>query len=238
MRATSFKSAGTKSPRRKDIGACSFAGMNGSALSCSIGPSKYSAIDSPSMFRTYSIDAPRRISRRAVAMAESRRVTIVATGDVRCARASDRRLLDALICLRERKTLDTVGRHLPPNGEGHIHSREEIVRRFRDRPDWILATREIAERCEFTLENLDYRFPQYPLRPGETQNQRLRELTRIGTRERYGHDPDPRVPKQIARELDVIEKLDLAGYFLIVEDISAFARREGILCQGRGVRSQ
>jgi error-prone DNA polymerase len=175
-----------------------------------------------------------RISRRAVAMAESRHVTVVATGDVRCARASDRRLLDALICLRERKTLDTAGRHLPPNGEGHIHSREEIVRRFRDRPDWILATREIAERCEFTLENLDYRFPQYPLRPGQTQNQRLRELTRIGTRERYGHDPDPRVPKQIARELDVIEKLDLAGYFLIVEDISSFARRERILCQGRG----
>ena len=175
-----------------------------------------------------------RMGRRAAAMAESRRVTVVATGDVRCARASDRRLLDALICLRERKTLDTVGRHLPPNGEGHLHSREEIVRRFRDRPEWILASRKIAERCEFTLENLGYRFPQYPLQPGETQNHRLRELTRIGARERYGDHPEPRVPKQLARELDVIEKLDLAGYFLIVEDISSFARKEKILCQGRG----
>ncbi|MFZ9017431.1 MAG: GntR family transcriptional regulator, partial [Ilumatobacteraceae bacterium] len=109
------------------------------------------------------------VAGRAAAMAEAHGVPVVATGDVRCARAEDRRLLDALICLRERRTLDTIGRHLPPNGEGHLHSREEIVRRFRDHPEWILATRAIAERCEFGLEKLDYRFPEYPLRPGETQ---------------------------------------------------------------------
>ena len=172
--------------------------------------------------------------RRAVAMAEACGVPVVASGDVRCARPEDRRLLDALICLRERRTLDSAGRHLPPNGEGHLHTREEIVRRFRDHPEWILRTREIAERCEFTLENLDYRFPEYPLRPGETQMSRLRELTRIGARERYGAQPEARVPRQLAHELNVIEKLDLAGYFLIVEDISSFARRERILCQGRG----
>jgi error-prone DNA polymerase len=175
-----------------------------------------------------------RVGRRAAAMAESRGVQVVATGDVRCATPRDRRLLDALICLRERKTLDTAGRHLPPNGEGHLHSREEIVRRFADRPDWILATRAIAERCEFTLENLDYRFPEYPLRKGETQMSRLREFVRIGARERYGEYPDPRVPKQLDHELGIIEKLDLAGYFLIVEDISSHARNHRILCQGRG----
>ena len=172
--------------------------------------------------------------RRAVAMAETCGVPVVASGDVRCARPEDRRLLDALICLRERRTLDSAGRHLPTNGEGYLHTREEILRRFRDHPEWIMRTREIAERCEFTLENLDYRFPEYPLRPGETQMSRLRELTRIGSRERYGAHPEERVPRQLARELDVIEKLDLAGYFLIVEDISSFARRERILCQGRG----
>jgi error-prone DNA polymerase len=175
-----------------------------------------------------------RVGRRAAAMAESRGVGVVATGDVRCATPRDRRLLDALICLRERKTLDTAGRHLPPNGEGHLHSREEIVRRFADRPDWILATRAIAERCEFTLENLDYRFPEYPLRKGETQMSRLREFVRIGARERYGEHPDPRVPRQLEHELGIIEKLDLAGYFLIVEDISSYARNHRILCQGRG----
>jgi len=175
-----------------------------------------------------------RAGRRAAAMAISHGVQVVATGDVRCATPRDRRLLDALISLRERKTLDTAGRHLPPNGEGHLHSREEIVRRFADRPEWILATRAIAERCEFTLENLDYRFPEYPLRPGETQMGRLREFVRIGARERYGEHPDPRVPRQLAHELRIIEKLDLAGYFLIVEDIARYARNQRILCQGRG----
>ncbi len=175
-----------------------------------------------------------RIGRRAAEMAEARGVPVVATGDVRCARAEDRRLLDALICLRERRTLDTVGRHLPPNGEGHLQTREEIVRRFRDHPEWILATRAIAERCEFGLEKLDYRFPEYPLRPGETQMGRLRELTRLGARERYGDSPEERVRRQLAHELDVIEKLDLAGYFLIVEDIVSFARTQRILAQGRG----
>ena len=175
-----------------------------------------------------------RVGRRAATMAESRGIPVVATGDVRCAKPEDRRLLDALICLRERKTLDTVGRQLPPNGEGHLHSREEIVRRFRDRPEWILATRAIAERCEFTLEDLGYRFPEYPLRPGETQMGRLRELTRIGAQERYGRSPGARVREQLAHELGIIEKLELAGYFLIVENISSFAAHQRILCQGRG----
>ncbi|MEZ4292675.1 MAG: DNA polymerase III subunit alpha [Myxococcota bacterium] len=171
---------------------------------------------------------------RAAAMAESLRVPVVATGDVRCATARERRLLDAMVCLRERRTLDTAGRRLAPNGEAHLHSREEIVRRFADRPEWILGTRAIAERCEFTLDALEYRFPEYPLRPGETQTSRLRELVRIGARARYGERPAARVRRQLEHELAVVEKLDLAGYFLIVEDVVAFARREGILCQGRG----
>ncbi|HPG26830.1 MAG TPA: DNA polymerase III subunit alpha, partial [Myxococcota bacterium] len=175
-----------------------------------------------------------RAGLRAAAMAESLRVPVVATGDVRCATARERRLLDAMVCLRERRTLDTAGRRLAPNGEAHLHSREEIVRRFADRPEWILGTRAIAERCEFTLDALEYRFPEYPLRPGETQTSRLRELVRIGARARYGERPAARVRRQLEHELAVVEKLDLAGYFLIVEDVVAFARREGILCQGRG----
>ena len=122
-----------------------------------------------------------RTGRRAAAMAEvlwRSRSSQVETFAARGPKTVS--LLDALICLRERRTLDSAGRHLPPNGEGHLHTREEIVRRFRDHPEWISRTREIAERCEFTLENLDYRFPEYPLRPGETQMSRLRELTRIG----------------------------------------------------------
>ncbi|MBW2496950.1 MAG: PHP domain-containing protein, partial [Deltaproteobacteria bacterium] len=179
-----------------------------------------------------------RLSRHAAEMAESRGIPVVATGDVRSATPRERRLLDALTCLRERRTLETAGRLLPPNGEGHLHSREEMVRRFADRPEWIRESRRIAERCEFTLDGLDYRFPEYPLRPGETQIGCLRERVRIGARRRYANRSDrsleTRARRQLAHELDVIEKLDLAGYFLIVEDIVSFAAREGILCQGRG----
>ena len=100
-----------------------------------------------------------RAGRRAAALAEAERVPIVATGDVRCATPQDRKLLDALICLRERKTLATAGRLLPANGEGFLHTREEMVQRFADHPDWIRQTRVIAERCEFQLKDLDYRFP-------------------------------------------------------------------------------
>ncbi len=175
-----------------------------------------------------------RAGRRAAALAATRGIPVVASGDVRCARPRDRRLLDALVCLRERVTLDSAGRLLSPNGEGHLHDRAEIVRRFADHPDWILATRAIAERCEFTLENLDYQFPRYPLPPGETQSGRLRELVRIGAHRRHGERPGQRVLRQLEHELAVIEKLDLAGYFLIVEDITSFAARSRILCQGRG----
>ena len=175
-----------------------------------------------------------RAGRRAAALAQAEGIPVVASGDVRCARPRDRRLLDALVCLRERVTLDGAGRHLPANGEGHLHDRAEIVRRFSDHPDWILETRRIAERCEFTLEKLDYQFPRYPLRPGETQIGRLRELVQAGARRRHGDRPGPRVLRQLEHELAVIEKLDLAGYFLIVEDITSFATRNRILCQGRG----
>ncbi|MEZ4332800.1 MAG: error-prone DNA polymerase [Myxococcota bacterium] len=175
-----------------------------------------------------------RASRRAAELAEACRVPVVASGDVRCARPRDRRLLDALVCLRERVPLDDAGRRLAPNAEGHLQDPAEVVRRFADRPEWILATRAIAERCAFELDALDYRFPCYPLDPGETQMGRLRRLVEAGARRRYGASPSPRVRRQLEHELAVIEKLDLAGYFLIVEDVTSFATRSRILCQGRG----
>jgi len=173
-------------------------------------------------------------ARRAVALAEAARVPVVASGDVRCATPRDRKLLDALTCLRWKTRLDEAGRRLLPNGERCLHAPARMAERFADRPEWIRATRVVAERCEFDLERLDYRFPEFPLRPGETQASRLRECVRRGARERYGEPLAARVLRQLEHELQVIEKLDLAGYFLIVHDITRFAREQGILCQGRG----
>jgi error-prone DNA polymerase len=175
-----------------------------------------------------------RIGRRAAHMAEAAGVPVVASGDVRCALPEDRKLLDAFTCLRCKTALDTAGRRLLKNGEHHLRGPSEMAARFADRPEWVRATRAVAERCDFTLANLGYRFPRYPVAEGRSQACHLRELTLLGARERYGHPLPSRVRHQILHELAVIEKLDLAGYFLIVHDITRHAREHGILCQGRG----
>jgi len=183
--------------------------------------------------RTLDRDHERAV-RRAVALAEHQGVPIVATGDVRSARAEERRLLDALTCLYERTTLDRAGKRLLRNGERHLRTRETMAQRFADQPAWITASRTIAERCQFGLDGLEYHFPAYPLNGDESQDGALRRLTYDGARIRYGSPLPPAVRTQLEHELAIIEKLGLAGYFLIVHDISEFARGADILVQGRG----
>jgi len=172
--------------------------------------------------------------RRAVALAEAARVPVVATNDVRHARPEGRRLFDALTCLRWKTSLDRAGRRLAINAERHLRSPREMAACFADRPAWIRATREISERCAFGLKDLGYRFPLYPVPVGETQVSYLRHLSWRGARARYGSPIPPRARAQLERELRLIEKLGLDGYFLIVHDIAEFARDQKILAQGRG----
>jgi error-prone DNA polymerase len=173
-------------------------------------------------------------TRRAVALAERVGVPVAATGDVRAARPEGRKLLDAFACLRHHTTLDRAGRLLLANGERTLRAPREAAARFADRPAWLAATRAIAERCAFGLADLGYRFPTFPCPPGESEAALLRRLAFAGARRRYGAPPLARARAQLEHELGVIEKLDLAGYFLIVWDIARFAREQGILCQGRG----
>jgi error-prone DNA polymerase len=175
-----------------------------------------------------------RSQARVAAWAEARRVAVVATGDVRHARAGDRRLLDALVCLRHKTTLDRAGRRLAANAERHLKSPAEAVARFADRPAWVAATRAVAERCEFTLASLGYRFPTFPVPAGETPAGFLRALAWEGAARRYGTPLPARARRQIEHELALIAKLELDGYFLIVHDVVRFARESGILAQGRG----
>lgn len=178
--------------------------------------------------------AGERRNRFLLDVARSRNVPIVATNDVRHARPQDRPVLDVLSCIREKVTLDAAGRLLLPNAERHLRPPGAMAERFRDLPEAVLATRRIAERCAFTLEDLGYRFPDYPVPEGETQIGFLRRLVAAGARERYGPRLTPRVRRQLEHELQVIEQLDLAGYFLIVWDIARFCRERRILAQGRG----
>src|SRR5439155_917524 len=146
--------------------------------------------------------------------------------------SSPRPLLDVLACIRLGTTLDRAGRRLLANAERHLKPPAEMAALFGDMPDAIRQSRRIAERCAFTLADLGYRFPEFPLAPGETPMSSLRALTERGAHERY-RTITPRVRQQLEHELGMIERLDLAGYFLIVWDIVRFCRERGILCQGR-----
>jgi error-prone DNA polymerase len=167
------------------------------------------------------------------ALAEAFRVPVVATNDVRFARSDDRPLFDLLTCVRHRTTLDAAGRRLAQNAERYLKSPEVMARLFADRPDALIGASALAERLEYTMADLGYRFPQYPVPSGETAASFLRHIVEAGGRERYQPYHD-KARHQIALELALIEKLDLAGYFLIVWDIVNYCRQQDILVQGRG----
>ena len=168
-----------------------------------------------------------------IELAATFHVSCVATNGVRFATPDERPLYDVLTCIRHKTTLDQAGRRLARNAERYLKPPEEIARLFSDVPAAVTATRELADRLTYTMADLGYRFPEYPVPPGESSASFLRKLTEVGARERY-RPYHQRARAQVARELDLIEKLDLAGYFLIVWDIVNFCRQHDILVQGRG----
>lgn len=160
---------------------------------------------------------------------------LLATNGVRYARRSSRHLFDALTCIRHKTTLDRAGRLLERNTERCLKSPAEMTRLFRDVPEAVHNSMELSQRLQFTLDDLGYSFPRYPLPRGETATSYLRQITFQGARDRYRNSAyKQRAWKQIEHELNVIAKLQLEGYFLIVWDIAQFAKRSNILCQGRG----
>jgi error-prone DNA polymerase len=171
-----------------------------------------------------------------LAQAEAEKVGIVASNDVRYVSPEGRVVHDILTCARERRSVDEIGRLVAPNAERWLKPPAVMAELFRDLPGAVRATREIAERCSFTLADLGYRFPTYPTPPGETEQSFLTAQCLRGIADRYPAD-DPLLPKvrrQLTHELGIIERLSLAGYFLVVWDIVRFARGYGIMVQGRG----
>ena len=168
-----------------------------------------------------------------VCLAEAFRVPVVATGGVRCATSDERPLLDVLTAIREHVPLSRAGRRLAANAERYLKPPAQMVRLFADRPGALQATCDLADRLQFSMRDLGYRFPRYPVPPGETEASFLRKIAEVGARDRYRPYHD-KARAQVARELNLIEKLDLAGYFLIVWDIVNFCRQQDILVQGRG----
>jgi error-prone DNA polymerase len=176
-------------------------------------------------------------NRAAIAIARSLNLPLLATNGVCYAAAKDRELCDAFTAIRNHRTLSTAGRLLARNSERHLKSLPEMQQLFADFPEAISNTLELSSRLEFTLNDLGYQFPLYPVPEGETMNSFLRAHAWEGFRQRYGRtspDMQTRARRQIERELVLIEKLKLAGYFLIVWDLVRFCREENILAQGRG----
>ena len=173
-----------------------------------------------------------------MAVARALDVPWVVTNDVHYARAKDRVIHDVLACLRHERALDEMGTRLRPNGEWYLKSAAQMARRWQHAPAGMRNTLAVAERCAFRMDQLAPTLPAFPLPPGVTADEYLERLVEQGAQERWGggggDHRDPRADPQLAHELALIRTLGLAGYFLIVWDIVRFARRRGILCQGRG----
>jgi error-prone DNA polymerase len=162
----------------------------------------------------------------------------IATNGVRCAKQADRELLDIFTAIRHHTTVHNAGRLLSKNSLRHLCSAHEMSDLFRDIPEAIANTRIASERLEFTLNNLGYEFPQYPVPDGDTMDSFLARRVDEGISKRYATQLKQnlivRARKQAQYELALIATLGFAGYFLIVWDIICFCQRNGFLVQGRG----
>jgi error-prone DNA polymerase len=158
---------------------------------------------------------------------------LLATNGVLHAAPEAVRVVDVFTCLREHTTLDAAGRRLARNHERHLKSPAAMAALFADLPEAVANTERLAEKLLFTLADLGYRFPDYGVPAGESQDSFLRKVTYFGAQQRYGSVVGD-VRRQLERELALITQLGFAGYFLIVWDLCTFARERGILVQGRG----
>src|SRR6201997_1727731 len=176
-------------------------------------------------------------NRSAIELARAFNLPLLATNGVNYAVPKARELCDAFTAIRHHRTLSTAGRLLSRNSERHLKSPQEMQQLFADLPQAIGNTVELSKQLEFTLNDLGYEFPRYPVPEGETMDSYLHEQAWIGFRNRYGRssqDMQAKARRQIEKELALIEKLKLAGYFLIVWDLIRYCREQNILVQGRG----
>ncbi len=166
-------------------------------------------------------------------LAHKLNIPVFASNGAYYANEPDRELFDVFTCIKNHCTIYEAGRILSQNGERHLKSREQMLKLFEDDPQAVEQTREIADRIHFSMDDVGYTFPDFPVPPGETMDSLLRKLSEKGAVGRYG-GMTPKIQAKLDHELNLIAKLKLAGYFLLVWDISDFCRSRRILSQGRG----
>ncbi|MEY5025081.1 MAG: hypothetical protein RLZZ244_609 [Verrucomicrobiota bacterium] len=170
---------------------------------------------------------------RLLEMAAQSRLRPLATGGVLYALPEAREVLDVFTCIRHHTHLDAAGRLLAPNAECHLRPAAQMRRLFAHCPEAVENTVRLAESLPFSLQELGYAFPEYPVPPGESMDSFLRTVTLAGARARYSH-LSRRVTAQLERELSLIAQLGFSGYFLIVWDLVNFCTAQNLLVQGRG----
>jgi error-prone DNA polymerase len=174
-----------------------------------------------------------RLNQELVDLASKFRLPLLATNGVQYAESYGRQVLDVFTCIREHTHLDLAGKLLTQNAERYLKSNAEMCAIFRDLPDAITNTERLADRLEFSLENIGYAFPDFPVPHGHTMNSFLRTMVFFGAQQRY-EAITKKVKRQLEDELSLITRLGFAGYFLIVWDIINFCRENNIMVQGRG----
>jgi error-prone DNA polymerase len=181
----------------------------------------------------YRGDDRRRLA-RLDRLAAAAKVPLLATNEVLYHHPARRPLQDVLTCIREKTTIDAVGRRLQANAERHLKPAAEMARLFRDHPEAIAETVRFASRIDFSLDQLKYQYPDEPVPPGKTAQQHLEDLTWAGAEKYFPGRVDDTLRAVLRKELDLIAELKYAHYFLTVHDIVRYARSQNILCQGRG----
>ena len=167
-------------------------------------------------------------------IAQAASVPLLATNDVLYHAPERREIQDIVTCIREHVTLDDAGRLLEPNAERHLKSPKDMAALFAEAPQAIAETLRFADRISFSLAQLRYNYPDEPVPKGKTAQQHLEDLAWEGAAKRYPGALPEKVREVLEKELRLIAKLEIAPYFLTVHDIVGFAKRRGILCQGRG----
>jgi error-prone DNA polymerase len=167
-------------------------------------------------------------------LARRTRVPLVAAGDVRYHERSRLPLFDALTAVRHGSTVEEIRDQLLANGERHLQECWRIAERFATVPEAVERSAEIAARCTFSLDELRYEYPDAAVPSGCSPREHLAHLAWKGAAQRYPDGIPEAVRELIGHELALIAELGYEAYFLTVFDVVRFARRRGILCQGRG----
>ncbi len=171
---------------------------------------------------------------RLAALGGRVRLPLVAHNDVLYHSPERKPLQDVISCIREGCTINEAGFLLEANAERHLKAPQEIARLFEGYEDALERTLDIADACNFSLDELSYQYPDEPVPPGKTPIAHLRALTEKGASWRYPQGAPDGVRAALEKELTLIDDLNYAPYFLTVHDIVAWARSQDILCQGRG----